>query len=239
MARLVRTLHYLPNINPGSTRHVTFALLRHSHDNKVHLTRTLAQTVSRVNRYTSYHAFARRRIYGVYSGPHHRRGNRVYIIRDPTSVCTVRRAKRFSNHCFILVKRLSPLSNVNPSSVKLSHLRRHLTRRGVARIVLTAGPAIRNRTATGCVTRLYTRCSIRTDQVTRNMPINNRLRVISNAALSRSLTKHRGVHFWTGRDEVAYSHLGLFSLIPVSPASYFWPWGNVVRMSLRREAEGS
>lgn len=137
--------------------------------------------------YGRYYALASGSVYPVYDGPSQSRGA-VVMIRAPHSLTTCRGAKGCGKICRMLRKTVSPVLKVNPKSVHLGRLVRHL-RKSISRIVVTAGSDLRNRAATVCVDGLVGPIKVGIDEVTDNIPINNSLRCVSRMALLQTLRK--------------------------------------------------
>lgn len=177
--------HGVPSMNAGSTREVTFCILKLSSGKATRLTGTVIATRRGVRRYGVYHGLARSRVYPVYDGRGHSE-SAVYIIRDPHSIVTFRHARRCHNLCRILRNIVSPVGNVNPSSLAIGRLLLHVGS-DMGRIVVTAGPAMRNRTATVCVDGLLGPVNVGMAELTCNIPMNTSLRCTSRMALVHTL----------------------------------------------------
>lgn len=77
----------------------------------------------------------------------------------------------------------------------MGRLLTELSRRSIRRIVVTAGPAIRNSTATLCVSGLLGPLNMGIAELTCNVPINNSLRCTSRCALTGTLRNEGRVWF--------------------------------------------
>ncbi len=186
LGRLVLRFRGLPNVNGGATRHLTLGVLRRPPRHTRGFTRTLMGTHEGVQFYSIYRKLASARIYSMYDSAAHS-GSIVYIITRTGSVVTFRGVERFSNACRILRNMVSPVSGMAPSSLQVGRLVAHLTSNSIQRVVVTAGPAIRNRTATDCVSHLMGPVNVGMAHLTCNIPINDSLRCTSRFALTHTL----------------------------------------------------
>lgn len=176
----------LPNVKHGATLHLILFVLHERRKSISRFISTVTQVGHRIGCYHIYRGVDSARIYPVYSSPQHSTSI-VYIIRGIRSILTIRGARRFRKLCRILNNVVSPVSNVKPTSLRVSSLIRHITTKKMGRIVLTLDDAVRNSAAGFCVSHGLTSCPIGLSIVTQNVSIKSRLRCASRIALNEDV----------------------------------------------------
>ncbi len=179
----------LPNVKHGATLHLILRLLHRPTTRTRSFTSTVTALHHRIGCYGIYRGVSSDSIYSVYSRPSHS-GDVIYIIRAIHSIVTIRGASLCQNLCRILNKIVSPVSNVNPSSLRVSDLIRHIHSNRIGRIVFTLDPAVRKSAAGFCVCHGLRTANIGVSTLSHNVSINSRLRCTSRTALKHSLIGH-------------------------------------------------
>lgn len=179
----------LPNIKHGATVQLMLRLLERSATIMRTFNGTVVALGRRIGCYGIYRGVSSARAYHVYSGPT-QSTSAVYIIRDVHSIVTIRTARRCEKLCRILKKIVSPVSNVNPSSLRVRDLIRQIGNNRIGRIVLTLDSAVRKSAAGFCVSHGLSNVSIGLDIVTHNVSVKSRLRCASRIALKHSVVGH-------------------------------------------------
>ncbi len=179
----------LPKVNSGATVHLMLRLLQRRMSTIRDFKRSLVALGRRIGCYAIYRGLSSARIYKVYTSTRQSRAL-VYIIRGVRSIVTVRGARRCGKMCRILNKIVSPVSNINPSSLRVRSLIRHIHRNRIHRIVLTLDPAVRKSAAGFCVCEGVRTLGIGVDIVTQKITRGSRLRCASRIALKHSVIGH-------------------------------------------------
>lgn len=182
-------LSSLPKIKQGATLELTLRVLHHSINCARKFTSTLLTLHHSIGCYGIYRGVYSSSIYTVYISYRHSR-SAIYIIRGVGRIVTVRGAKRFHNICRILNNVVSPVSKVNPNSLRVSDLMRQITKKRIGRIILTLDAAVRNSAAGFFVCHGLSSCSIGVSIVTHNISVNSRVRCTSRVALKHSVIGH-------------------------------------------------
>lgn len=189
LQKVIRALGKWPGIGEKTATRLALYLLRTSASEVTDLAQALIELKEKIGLCSSCYAFADQEFCPICSDPSRHNGQ-ICVVADPGDLIALERVGFFQGSYHVLGGLISPLDNVGPNDLHISHLLARLQPESIHEVILALNPSLEGEATTAYLTKELQARGVKVTRIAYGLPMGGDLKYADQQTIKEAL-RHR------------------------------------------------